>query len=124
MKFSIVPVVFALASSVYAAPSAQPAEHAELVARGNCGTAAKDCQCSAKFDKFANPATLGSTVSARISGADRGLTSSDWRGSDGEGQSSLCRVTVDRVCGDCFSWKTTTDKCGFYGLTSFACVPA
>lgn len=77
-----------------------------------------------KFDKFANPATLGSTVSARISGADRGLTSSDWKGSNGEGQSSLCRVTVDRVCGDCFSWKTTTDKCGFYGLTSFACVPA
>ncbi|KXH62397.1 hypothetical protein CSAL01_00560 [Colletotrichum salicis] len=78
----------------------------------------------ASFDKYANPVEYGSTVSARISGADRGLTTSDWRSANGYGSASLCRVTVNRVCGDCKAWKTTTDKCGYYSLTTFNCVNA
>ncbi|KAK1703429.1 hypothetical protein CaCOL14_001258 [Colletotrichum acutatum] len=123
MKFSLVPVAIALFSTAYAAPSAPATENAELVARGNC-PAAQDCACTAKFDKYANPKEYGSTVSARISGADRGLTTSDWRGANGYGSSSLCRVTVNRVCGNCRAWKTTTDKCGYYSLSEFSCVNA
>ncbi|KAK1544687.1 hypothetical protein CPAR01_02189 [Colletotrichum paranaense] len=123
MKFPLVPVAIALFSTAYAAPGAPAAENVELVARGNC-PAAQDCTCTAKFDKYANPIEYGSTVSARISGADRGLTTSDWRGTNGYGSSSLCRVTVDRVCGNCRAWKTTTDKCGYYSLSDFSCVNA
>ncbi|OHF00704.1 hypothetical protein CORC01_04021 [Colletotrichum orchidophilum] len=124
MKFSLVFVSIALFSTAYAAPSAQPApQNAELVARGNC-PAPQDCQCTATFDGLARPIELGSTVSARIPGADRGLTTSNWRGVDGRGYHHFCRVTVDRVCGNCQAWKTTTGECGFFKLSKFSCVNA
>ncbi|TEA21353.1 hypothetical protein C8034_v007725 [Colletotrichum sidae] len=120
MKFSLLSLTLAAASGVLAAPSNQPGE---LVARGSCPRRV-DCRCTAVFAQGANPVTYGSTVEAVISGQDSGLTTSDWRGSDGNGKASLCRVTVDRVCGSCAAWKSTTDKCGYYGRNSFNCSPA